>query len=126
MIFWLFLILFIILIVVRVITEGDYVLVGLFAALDGFVVVCCVVFLAINQINVTGQIRQLHERYDSLAYQLENDIYDNDNDLGLRDLMVDIEKWNKDIAYYKEAQDDFWIGIFIPNIYDEFEYIELP
>lgn len=113
MLFWLFLILFIVLIVVGVITDWDYTLVVLFAVLDGFVVVCCVVFFAINQINVTGQIRRLHERHDSLVYQLENDIYDNDNDLGLRDLMVDIEKWNKDIAYYKEAQDDFWIGIFI-------------
>lgn len=47
------------------------------------------------------------------------------NRLGLCDLMVDIDDWNTDLAWYKEAQDDFWIGIFIPNIYDSFNYIEL-
>ena len=63
--------------------------------------------------------------YESLVYQYENELYENDNDVGKKELMADIEEWNADLAFYKAIQRNFWVGIFIPNIYDEFEYIEL-
>lgn len=79
-----------------------------------------------NHIGVDGFIARSYAKYDSLVYQLENDIYDNDNDIGRRELMVDIEEWNNDLAYYRDVQDDFRIGIFYPNVFDKFEFIELP
>jgi len=29
------------------------------------------------------------------------------------------------LAYRKTIQRDFWVGIYYPNVYDQFEFIEL-
>lgn len=84
-----------------------------------------IVIMCFCHIGNDGYVAAMHERYESLTYQYENDIYDNDNDVGKRELMTDIQDWNEDLASRKENQDDFWIGIFIPDIYDQFEFIEL-
>lgn len=66
----------------------------------------------------------LEQRHDILVYQLENNLYDNDNDLGLKDLYNDISAYNSEVAKGKVMQRDFWWGIFYPNIYDDLELIE--
>ena len=88
-------------------------------------IIASVVVLAINYIGIDGYIARMNTRYETLVYQYENDIYDNDNDLGKRELMVDIQNWNEDLSSRRERQRDLWIGIYIPNIYDQFEFIEL-
>ena len=90
-----------------------------------FGIIASVVVLAINYIGIDGYIARMNTRYETLVYQYENNIYDNDNDLGKRELMVDIQNWNEDLSSRRERQRDFWIGIYIPDIYDQFEYIEL-
>lgn len=95
-------------------------------AVIGFIVaIIMLMVIIVENTNVDAYVAENQMRYEMLVYQYENDIYDNDNDLGKRDLMEDIQEWNEDLAYYRKAQDDFWVGIFHPNVYDQFEFIEL-
>lgn len=129
MIFWLVLLSLVVSIGLAVYVEkrfGDYS--GLFlviAFLSFLVSIIMLVVIIVNNTNVDAYVSENQMRYEMLVYQYENDIYDNDNDLGKRDLMEDIQKWNEDLAYHRKAQDDFWVGIFYPNVYDQFEFIEL-
>lgn len=78
-----------------------------------------------NNIGIEGKIASCQQRYASLTYQLENNLYDNDNDLGKKELYDQIQAWNEDLAEGKAMQYDIWVGAFYPNIYDEFDFIEL-
>lgn len=79
----------------------------------------------INNAGARGSIGAYKERYESLMYQLENNLYDNDNDLGKKELYNQIQEWNEDLARGKVMQNDFWFGVFYPDIYDYFEFIDI-
>ena len=84
------------------------------------------VFVIDAHVGLDAKVASNQQIYDSLVYQLENDLYNNDNDLGKKELYNQIQEWNKDLAYRKHIQNDLWNGIFYPDIYDQLEYIELP
>ena len=94
------------------------------AIIAGIVAVIMAFVIIDSHTNIEAKTAKNQQRYNSLVYQLENNLYDNDNDLGKKELYEDIEGWNKDLAYYQKAQDDLWMGIFYPNIYDQFKFIE--
>lgn len=129
MIFWLVLLSFIISLGLAIYVEkrfGDYSWLFLVITFLSFLVsIIMLVVIIVNNTNVDAYVAENQMRHEMLVYQYENDIYDNDNDLGKRDLMEDIRKWNEDLAYRRKAQDDFWVGIFYPNVHDQFEFIEL-
>ena len=89
-------------------------------------VVISLLVIIFSYAGVDAQVASNQQIYESLTYQLENNLYDNDNDLGKKELYNQIQEWNKDLAYYQEIQDDFWLGIYYPDIFDQFEFIELP
>ena len=96
-------------------------LIAVGAGVIAFIMLICIIC---SNVCLDAQIAQNHERYEALVYQWENNVYENDNDVGKRELIKDIQAWNEDLAYYKNTEYDFWIGIFIPNIHDAFEFIE--
>ena len=87
-------------------------------------VLASIIIFAVNYIGLDGYIEENKARYESLVYQYENELYDNDNDIGKKELMSEIQDWNEDIARHKANQDNFWIGIYIPDVYDQFEFID--
>lgn len=130
MLFWIFIVLLIVGIVLWVVGNEYYsdgmLFTGIGLTICGAIAVICSVGIMVeNGIEADAKMGSWKARYESLVYQYENELYENDNDVGKRELMVDIEWWNSDLAYRKEIQRDFWVGIYVPNVYDEFEFIPL-
>lgn len=91
-----------------------------------FLLVISAIIFANNHIGTDASVAGWEKQYESLTYQLENNLYDNDNDIGKKELMDEIREWNEDLAYHKEIQRNFWVGIYYPNVYDSLEFIPLP
>ena len=71
-------------------------------------------------------LASMQEKRNALVYQLENDLYDNDNDLGKKELYSEITEYNCDVAEGKIMQDNIWVYNLYSDIYDELELIEFP
>lgn len=130
MLYWILLIIILLLVLITYqLDENNYdilcVVSCFFTIIFGFVFVVLSIGMVCEYVNIDGRIEKYKTEYNSLAYQYENNIYDNDNDLGKKELMNDILEWNKNLTYMQKAQDDFWIGIFFADIYDQFKMIEL-
>ena len=71
-------------------------------------------------------LASMQEKRSALVYQLENDIYDNDNDLGKKELYSEITEYNCDVAEGKIKQNNIWVSNLYCDVYDELELIEFP
>lgn len=109
---------------------GQRFYIAMFAGMFTIGITCLVlvfeiVIMLVANTEVSGKIASYEQRYESLVFQLENNLYNNDNDLGKKKLYNQIQRWNEDLARGKAMQDDIWLGVFWPDIYDDFEFIEL-
>lgn len=75
-------------------------------------------------VEIDADVEAWRQNYDLIVYQLENKMY-TENNVGLRDLIDRVEYWNYDLARRKELADNFWVGIYYPDVYDDFEFIDL-
>ena len=131
MIFWITLYAFVLYLVLAIAfyDSYDYGWIGVISmvasVISGIAVLFMLIAIVICHVGIEAEIEANKQRYDSLVYQAETRLYENDNDVGKKDLADQIQNWNEDLARGKALQNDFWVGIFIPNIYDEFEFIPM-
>lgn len=129
MLFFIFIALFAISVLVIIHTDemsGWHLLATIAVALTLIALLISTIGLASVYIGADASAAKWETQYESLTYQLENNLYDNDNDIGKKELMDEIREWNGNLAYCKEIQRNFWVGIYYPNVYDNFEFIPLP
>lgn len=111
------------------ITKWDAEIIGgasaVFAALAGLCLIVCgfISFFAYSGAGATLAEYQITR--ESLVYQLENNLYDNDNDLGKKELYNQITEYNVDIATGRRLSKQFLTKCFYPDIYYDLEVIEL-
>lgn len=93
--------------------------------LSSIVAVIMLMVVVFNNVSAAGTAASLRSDYEVLSYQYNNNMYDNDNDIGLQSLMENIQEYNSTISDGRALQNDYWMGIFYPDIYDDLELIEL-
>lgn len=126
MLFLIFLTLLLVGVAMLFIASDDYIPMSASIFVIGLIgTITSVALLCVAYIGLDGDVERYQVRYDSLTYQYENYLYDNDNDVGKKELMSEIQSWNEDLAWYKTMQRNPWIGIYIPDVYDQFDFIEL-
>lgn len=76
-------------------------------------------------INITADAEYYSniQRREALVYQLENDMYSNDNEVGKFELYVQIKEFNEDLAKGKAMYDNVWVGCLFPDFYEKIDYI---
>ena len=130
MLFWIFVGIFVVALVMVIVCyyldcDVGVGLTEILTVISGIAIVVSIAIMANSYIHADANVAKYQKRYESLTYQYENDFYNNDNDIGKYELVSQIEYWNTDLAYRKTIQRDFWLGIYYPNIYDQFEFIKL-
>ena len=131
MIFWIMLIAVVVFTVLAIVFFDSYdfewvsIMSTTFSAIAGVAFVVMLIVVIVNNVGVEASIEANKQRYESLIYQAENNLYENDNDLGKKELVNQIQEWNENLARGKALQNDFWVGIFYADIYDEFNFIPM-
>lgn len=130
MLFWIFVGIFVVALVMVIVCyyldcDVGVGLTEILTVISGIAIVVSIAIMSNRYIHADADVAKYQKRYESLTYQYENDFYNNDNDVGKYELVSQIEYWNTDLAYRKTIQRDFWLGIYYPNIYDQFEFIKL-
>ena len=78
-----------------------------------------------NNICYLGEKSAYEQRYESLIYKAKTKTIRDRFGIVNKEYIDEIQDWNEMIAKGKSLQRDFWVGIFVPNIYDGFEVIDL-
>ena len=72
-----------------------------------------------------ARIERDKETYLALNYKIETEYRKNNYNQQTKETIDEIQEWNEYVAYHKNIQNDFWVGIFYPDIYDELKRIPL-
>lgn len=88
-------------------------------------VVISLLVMAYNYIGADAGVERNKERYKTLIYKLETEEARDEFGLLNKEIIDEIQEWNEDVVYYKNIQDNFWTGVYYPNVFDQFETIEL-
>ena len=90
------------------------------------VVVLAIMLLSLccTYINVDAKVAENKERYTALEYKVTSGACRDELGLLSKEVVDEVQDWNEDLVYYQNIQDNFWIGIFYPDVFDQFETID--
>lgn len=92
--------------------------------ISGIIMVIMVIVFACSYIGINAQVEKTKEQYNAITYKVESGACRDEFGLLNKEVIDEIQDWNESITYYKNIQKDFLVGIFVPNVYDQFETID--
>ena len=107
--------------------QNDDVFLGigsLITLIMGLTVLVMSIILLTNSIGIDAEIEESKEIYKAINYKVESGACRDELGLLNKEVIDEIQEWNKNVVYKQKIQDDFWVGVFYPNVYDQFETIE--
>ena len=126
MLFWLFIILFIVGIILYKIFEFEFL--GDFGCaiiiISGLSIIISLFLIIAQYTTMNAYLEKDREQYKAITYKIESNACRDEFGLLNKEVIDEIQEWNKDIRYHQNIQDDFWLGIYYPNVFDEFETID--
>lgn len=69
--------------------------------------------------------RANEELYDSLIYKSQTESIRDEFGIVNKEYIDEIQNWNEELVSYKELTNNFWVGIFYPDWFNEFKTIDL-
>lgn len=123
MLFWSFIILFVVGIILYKVFEFEF-LGELVTALSCLMIIISLLVIIAQYTTMDSYLERNREQYKAITYKIESDVCRDEFGLINKEVIDEIQKWNKDVRFYQNIQDNFWLGIYYPNVFDEFETID--
>lgn len=129
MLFWLVAVAFVAGIVMHVVAEKkrlwtlDNISFGI-TLVFGIMLFFMIIILCCQHIGIDARVEKNFEIYNAIEYKVTSGACRDELGLLSKEVIDEVQNWNKDVKYYQAVQDDFWIGIFYPNVFDQFETID--
>ena len=126
MLFWVIIIFIVLSIILAIYTENEAL--GTFAiicSIIGFIALVCSAFaLAFNYFGYKAVLQTNIETYKALTYKAESGACRDQFGLLSKDVLDEIQNWNEEVTHYKTMEDNFWLGIFYPDVYGDLGTID--
>ena len=97
---------------------------GIISVFDGIAVIVMTICLCITYSTVDADIAKNEEYYKAIVYKVESEACKDEFGLLSKEVIDEVQAWNKNIVYCQNVQYDFWVGIFYPNVFDRFKTID--
>ena len=97
---------------------------GITTFISGFIMAILITILCCMYIGIDARVEQSKETFDAITYKVESGACRDEFGLLNKEVIDEIQSWNESIIYNQKMQNDFWVGVFYPDVYDQFETID--
>ena len=129
MIFWLCVLIMVVGIILWTIgckeyIDGMWMAGSMLAIFFGLAVLIMSIVLCANYSTADANVAEREELYRAITYKVESESCRDEFGLLSKEIIDEVQEWNKGIIYRQNIQRNFWVGIFYPNTYDKFKTID--